>query len=59
MADIKINNISGSDLFNDAESFMVEVSDDEFIIGGLRAASGCGQCTNGVSIICTVTIVTN
>jgi hypothetical protein len=35
MADIKISNLSGFDLFNDSESFMVELSDEnEQIVGG-------------------------
>jgi hypothetical protein len=40
MSDIKIDNISGSDLFNDSESFMVEISDDnEKVTGGITPAS--------------------
>jgi hypothetical protein len=31
MANIKIENISGSDLFNDTESFMQELTEDEFL----------------------------
>ncbi len=35
MADIKIVNLSGSNLFDDAESFMSEINDDPVdIIGG-------------------------
>jgi hypothetical protein len=37
MADIKISNLSGSDLFNDAESFMSEINNEatDSIMGGL------------------------
>jgi hypothetical protein len=51
MADINVNNlnalsISGSDLFEDLETFMVELSDDESVIGGsitntIIPTSGC------------------
>jgi hypothetical protein len=35
MANININNLSGSDLFNDSESFMVDITDDtDHIVGG-------------------------
>jgi hypothetical protein len=35
MADIKIINLSGSNLFDDAESFMSEINDDSVnVIGG-------------------------
>jgi hypothetical protein len=50
MADIKISNLSGSDLFNDSESFMVEIVDDtEFILGG-RLNSAC--VPGGTNINC-------
>ena len=52
MASIKINNLqpAGSDLFNDSESFMNELSNQEsnFINGGV-VSGGC---------ICTITIWT-
>jgi hypothetical protein len=40
MANIKINSLSGSDLFNDSESFLVEISDEaNEIIGGALPTS--------------------
>ncbi len=39
MANIKIDNISGSDLFNDSESFMSNLSEEELTVkGGLTPA---------------------
>jgi hypothetical protein len=38
MADIKISNLSGSDLFSDTESFMIEINEEaEYILGGKAA----------------------
>ncbi len=35
MANININNLSGSDSFNDSESFLIDITDDaEDILGG-------------------------
>jgi hypothetical protein len=48
MADIQVKdlfdrNISGSDLFEDSENFMVEISDDnDLIIGGAKPTTGQG-----------------
>ncbi|NEO94959.1 MAG: hypothetical protein F6K56_34110 [Moorea sp. SIO3G5] len=66
MANININDISalnltGADLFNDSESFMIELSEDTeqmtTIFGGLAASQlcppGCSLCTGGVTIDCT------
>ncbi len=37
MADIKISNLSGNDLFSDSESFMMELSDEsEQVMGGAK-----------------------
>jgi hypothetical protein len=45
MSDIQIRNLSGYELFNDSESFMVELNDkDEQIFGGKIATSPC-TCT--------------
>ncbi len=51
MANINIENISdldlnGNDLFEDSESFMTELSDDneQGIMGGCLAQSDVGQC---------------
>jgi hypothetical protein len=57
MADIKVTdlevanlfdrNIAGSELFNDSEDFMVELSDDsEPVIGGIKPETKCG-CYSG------------
>jgi hypothetical protein len=44
MADIKIINLSGSNLFDDAESFMSEINDESVdVIGG--AAITCRDIT--------------
>lgn len=51
MADIKLNDLSnrsasGSDLFNDSESFLKELSDEgEQIVGGLRVDVWCALPT--------------
>jgi hypothetical protein len=35
MANINVSNLSGSDLFNDSESFMIDITDDtDSILGG-------------------------
>lgn len=55
MADISIENISefdfnGNDLFEDSESYITEISDDneeKSIIGGSCLCSGC-CCSNSV-----------
>ncbi len=57
MADIKIINLSGSNLFDDAESFMSEINDESMdVIGGAVItcrtftnsceANSCGYVTN-------------
>ena len=60
MADIKISNLSGSDLFNDAESFMSEINNEatDSIGGGLvincnGLTANCQQGTvcEGVTVI--------
>ena len=39
MADIKISNLSGNDLFSDSESFMSNLSEEELTVqGGLTPA---------------------
>jgi hypothetical protein len=50
MADIKISNLSGFDLFNDAESFMSEVNNNSVdVIGGLPITQTCPTRSN---VIC-------
>ncbi len=60
MADIKISNLSGSDLFNDAESFMSEINNEatDSILGGLNIncnglTANCQQGTicEGVTVV--------
>jgi hypothetical protein len=59
MADIKISNLSGFDLFNDAESFMSEINNEstDSIVGGLnincRNTANCNQGTvcEGVTVV--------
>ncbi|NEO94527.1 MAG: hypothetical protein F6K56_31800 [Moorea sp. SIO3G5] len=62
MADININDISalnltGADLFNDSESFMTELSEENeqmtTIFGGLAlegCPKDCSLCTQGVTV---------
>jgi hypothetical protein len=41
MANINISNLSGSDLFNDSESFLTEISDESSeIMGGILISIG-------------------
>ncbi|OLT59666.1 hypothetical protein [Moorena bouillonii] len=60
MANIKVHelsslNLSGAELFNDSESFMMELSDESeqmAILGGLAVGrSRCGLCTRGKTIV--------
>jgi hypothetical protein len=47
MADIKISNLSGLDLFNDSEDFMIEVDDNQLrILGGLGIELSCQYGAN-------------
>jgi hypothetical protein len=53
MANININNLSGSDLFNDSESFLTEINDeinDEIneIAGGLSHVTNLGSAAAGL-----------
>jgi hypothetical protein len=44
MANININNLSGSDLFNDSESFLTEINDEiNEIVGGLSHVTDLGS----------------
>jgi hypothetical protein len=51
MANIKVKDFCGSDLFNDSESFLMDISEDaEQIAGGAGCTYTCGHscsCTGG------------
>jgi hypothetical protein len=49
MANININNLSGSDLFNDSESFLTEINDEiNEIAGGLSHVTDLGSAAAGL-----------
>jgi hypothetical protein len=59
MADIKISNLSGNDLFSDSESFLTELSDasEEIIGGALVDVCIAGTCNITVKLCGVFTIV--
>jgi hypothetical protein len=49
MANININSLSGSDLFNDSESFLTEISEEtNEIVGGLSHVTDLGSAAAGL-----------
>jgi hypothetical protein len=52
MADIKISNLSGNDLFSDSESFLTELSDasEEIVGGALVDVCIAGTCNITVKL---------
>lgn len=57
MANIKLQelsslNLSGTELFNDSESLLTELSQENDEMATIIGGGGCGLCTKGVSIIC-------
>lgn len=51
LKDLSVNNITGADLFNDSESFMRDLSDDELNINGGRLAESTPIITPAVPVI--------
>ena len=68
MANIKINelsalNLSGAELFNDSESFMMELNEESEqmgnILGGCLFGTNCGAVTANCDISCLQTCLIN
>ncbi len=57
MANININNIldsdlNGNNLFEDSESFMTEIDDQQEVVGGSGKEICCGDGNNAVTFYC-------